>query len=138
MEEEKIDKNHPKYYETFKWDIPDNETAADYIDGTHTGFQDKKIPELVDKIRNGEIPEDIMSCLRVLALNAHNGYIRYYLEKSLRFRAERNFNELRGMLIETLDELIELQGKTTQILRNVRDKIQTFWIDKPYERNGDE
>lgn len=70
----------PDYYTTFVDEIPDDETAAEYIYGTHTGFQDREIPKLVQMIKNGEIPERIMKTLRVLALNCHNNFIRYNIE----------------------------------------------------------
>ena len=132
-EEEKMNKNHPDYYRTFKWDIPDNETAANYIYGTHTGFSDREIPRLVDKILNGEIPDDIMPGLRVLALNAHNGFIRYNLEREQRIRQELNTMDLQGDLSSVLTNLIEMHGEIEQTLRNLRDKIDNFYIDKGYE-----
>lgn len=132
MEEEKIDKNNPKYYETFQYDLPDDEETAEHIRGNQGYPGTNDISDLAGMVERGEVPENILKGVRALSLATHNRFVEGHIEKLEKFRYESNTEDLCGKITKTLTELIELQGRETQILRNLRDEVQNFWIGKPY------
>lgn len=138
MEEEKMDRNNPKYYETFKYALPDDVLTAEYIRGNQGYPGTEDISALASMVEQGEVSENILKGIRALALATHNRFIKGNIEKLEKFRYERNVEDLRGEITKTLNELIELQGRETQLLRNLRDEVEKFWIGKPYSWETDE
>ena len=127
-----MDKNNPKYYETFKYDLPDDEETAEHIRGNQGHPGTKDISNLASMVERGEIPENILKGIRALALATHNEFVKGNIKNSEKNRYASNTEDLCGKITETLTELIELQGRETQLLRNLRDEVQNFWIGKPY------
>lgn len=118
-----MDRDDEDYYRTYKSEIPNDEKAAEYIHGTHIGASDKEIPKLAKMIRHGEIPEKIMQPLRVLALNVHNSFIRYNIERDERFKAEHYGNERLDELLDEVDKLKELVTESMRIILNIQKGI---------------
>ena len=132
MGDEKIGRNNPEYYKTIKYDLPNDEETIEHIRGTQGSTGTEDISALANMIEQEEVPENILKGIRALSLATHNRFIKGNVEKFERFRYERNTEDLCGEITEILTELIELQGRETHLMRNLRDEVEKFWIGKPY------